>query len=97
MTIDNQEVSHVADLARLAFDEKEKDLLVAQLNTILDYFKKLQEIDTHEVIPTSQVVDITNVFRPDEVREVFDRDTMLTNAPSQEHHYFKVPQVIDEH
>ena len=95
MKIDRKEVEHVAQLARLQFDEAQLEMFVYQLNTILEYFDKLQEIDTGEIEPTSHAVAMSNVFRDDVVEGFSDKDLLLTNAPSKEKGCFKVPKVIE--
>jgi aspartyl-tRNA(Asn)/glutamyl-tRNA(Gln) amidotransferase subunit C len=93
--IDRKEVEHVAELARLQFDESQLEMFVHQLNTILEYFDKLQEIDTSEVEPTSHAVVMNNVFCDDAVEDFSDKDLLLINAPSKEKECFKVPKVIE--
>lgn len=95
MKIDRKEVANVAQLARLQFDEVQLETFVHQLNTILEYFEKLQGIDTSDIEPTSHAVLMNNVFRDDVVEDFSDKDLLLSNAPSKEKEYFKVPKVID--
>lgn len=95
MKIDRKEVEHVAQLARLQFDEAQLEMFVHQLNTILEYFEKLQKINTSEIEPTSHAVVMNNVFRDDAVEDFSDKDLLLTNAPSKEKGCFKVPKVIE--
>jgi len=93
--IDRKEVEHIAQLARLQFDEAQLEMFVHQLNTILEYFDKLQEIDTSEIEPTSHAVVMNNVFRGDVVKDFPDKGLLLTNAPSKEKGCFKVPKIIE--
>ena len=95
MKIDRKEVEHVAQLARLTFDETQIETFLEQLNTILDYFDKLQELDTGDIEPTSHAVIVNNVFRTDEAKQSPDKGLLLKNAPSQEKGCFKVPKVIE--
>lgn len=95
MKIDRKEVEHVAQLARLQFDEAQLEMFVHQLNTILEYFDKLQEIDTSAIEPTSHAVEMNNIFRDDAVKDFPDKNLLLTNAPSKEKQCFKVPKVIE--
>jgi len=95
LKIDRKEVEHVAQLARLQFDDAQLEMFVHQLNTILEYFDKLQEIDTAEIEPTSHAVTMSNVFRDDVIEGFSDKDLLLTNAPSEEKGCFKVPKVIE--
>ena len=95
MKIDRKEVEHVAQLARLRFDGTELDMFIDQLNTILDYFDKLQEVDTGNCEPTSHAVILNNVLRSDEAKDFSDKTHLRINAPSQERECFKVPKVIE--
>ena len=95
MKIDKSQVEHVAQLARLHFNDEQLELFVNQLNSILDYFDKLQDLDTSDIEPTSHVLAIHNAFRNDEVKSFADKDLLLQNAPSEEKKCFKVPKVIE--
>lgn len=95
MKITLKDVEHVAFLARLMFNEKEKELFTKQLNSILLYFDKLSELDTTNVEPTSHVVPIVNVMRDDVVTGTNYADKALMNAPQRDGDYFKVPPVIE--
>lgn len=94
--IDKKTVEHVALLSRLSLDAEELELYSRQLESILSYISKLNEIDTADVPPTSHVLSsLKNVFRKDEVRQSLDVESVLANAPSREGDFFKVPQVIE--
>ena len=95
MKIDRKEVEHVAQLARLQFDESQLEIFINQMNNILEYFDKLQDLDTSGIEPTSHAVVINNVFRNDMAEKLFDKDVMLENAPEEEKGCFKVPKVIE--
>ncbi len=90
-----QEVEHVAELARLEFSEEEKKELVEQLGQILDYIDQLNELDTENVEPTSHVVPMKNVVRPDVEGTALTRDEALANAPSNVDGLFEVPKIIE--
>ena len=94
--ITREDVEHVADLARLELTPEEKETFIVQLNAILSYFDKLNELDTTGVEPTSHVLPLSNVFREDEVRPSLDRTHALQNAPEESHFFFKVPRIIEE-
>lgn len=95
MKITRSEVEHVALLARLQFDEDQLELFVNQLNAILDYFDKLQDLDTRDCEPTSHVVAIQNAFRNDAEDNFSEKELLLKNAPSEEQGCFKVPKIIE--
>jgi len=95
MKITKKEVDHVALLARLKFSEREKERFTIQLNTILEYMDKLQELDTSQVEPTFHAVARTNVFREDVVRPSDPQDLTLSNAPDRDAGLFRVPKIIE--
>jgi aspartyl-tRNA(Asn)/glutamyl-tRNA(Gln) amidotransferase subunit C len=94
MALTRDEVLHVANLARLSLEPAEIELFTRQLNDILAYVEKLQELDTEGVPPLAHVIPVFNVFREDMVQEGLDRDAALSNAPAQEEGAFLVPRVI---
>lgn len=95
MKIGIKDVEYVARLARLTLSDEEKDEFVVQLNDILTYMDKLNELDTKEVQPTSHVISVKNVFRVDEIRESLSREPSLGNAPETEKGFYKVPKIIE--
>ncbi|MEE9187284.1 MAG: Asp-tRNA(Asn)/Glu-tRNA(Gln) amidotransferase subunit GatC [Bacteroidota bacterium] len=94
MGVSIKDVEYVALLARLHFGEKEKQKFTEQLNRILEYMEKLNELDTSNVEPLSHVVEQTNVFREDAVKPSAPVKEILKNAPSPTEKFFKVPKVI---
>ena len=94
MPVTIEDVRKVAYLARLRFSPEEEERLIAQLNRILDYIAQLNELDTAEVEPTSHVLPLTNAFREDEAKPPMSRDELLSNAPSHDGKFFRVPKVI---
>ncbi len=95
MAVTLDEVRNVARLARLSFSPEEEGRMVVELNRILDYVEKLNELDTEGVPPTSHVLPISNVFREDVLVPSLSRDELLANAPSKWRGYFRVPKVIE--
>jgi aspartyl-tRNA(Asn)/glutamyl-tRNA(Gln) amidotransferase subunit C len=94
MALTQEEVLHVAELARLNLNPEEVDLFTRQLNDILNYVEKLQEVDTTGVPPLAHPVPIFNVFREDQVTPGLSRDEGLANAPDPEEGAFSVPRII---
>ncbi len=94
MKISEKEVAHVAHLARLHLDPEELVRMTAQLDTILSYVAKLDELDTSGVEPTTHAFAISNAFREDEVQESLDRSQALANGPKQNGESFVVPRII---
>ena len=94
MKISIEEVEHVAELARLEVGAEERQQLTEQINRILIYMEKLNEVDTAGIPPTSHAVDLQNAFRDDIVRESMSRPETLDNAPEANESEFIVPRVI---
>jgi len=94
MALTREEVLHVAQLARLSLEPAEVELFTRQLNDILAYVQKLQEVDTQGVPPMAHVVPVANAFRPDLVETCPERERSLANAPAREEGAFVVPRVI---
>ncbi|GGE26497.1 aspartyl/glutamyl-tRNA(Asn/Gln) amidotransferase subunit C [Marinithermofilum abyssi] len=96
MAISREQVEHVARLARLSLTEEEAERYTEQLNDILDFAEKLNELDTDDVEPTSHVLPMANVLREDERRPSLPREKALANAPDQKDGMFRVPAVFEE-
>ena len=95
MSITLKDVEHVANLARLELSEEEKTQFTEQLNAILKYAEKLNELDTEQVEPTSHVFELVNVMRDDVKKESLAIEQVLLNAPDDEDDQIKVPAVIE--
>lgn len=89
------DISHVALLARLSLTEDEKERLGKQLNTILEYIGKLNELNTFDIPPTSHVIDIKNVLREDEAKPSMPKEKALSNAPDRTEDFYRVPKIIE--
>ncbi len=92
--ITREDVDHIGWLACIKIDEAEKDELVDQFNSILDYFHQLDEVDTEGVEPTYRVVDLVNVFRDDVTMKSLTQEEALANAPRKIDGYFKSPRIV---
>jgi aspartyl-tRNA(Asn)/glutamyl-tRNA(Gln) amidotransferase subunit C len=95
MKIGVEDVEYVARLAKLTLSDEEKEEFTTQLDDILTYMDKLNEVDTAGVEPTSHVISIRNVLRNDEVRESPSPEPSLKNAPETERAFYKVPKIIE--
>ena len=84
----------MALLARLELSEDEEERMTGQMNGILEYMDKLNELDTRDVEPTTHAIQLHNVFRPDSVQDSLDRKDSLANAPGTDGVNFVVPRVI---
>jgi len=94
MRIRREEVEHVAHLARLHLDGQELDQMTEQLDMILSYIAKLDELDTSGIEPTTHAFSITNAFRKDVVKKSLDQDKALANGPEHSQDSFVVPRII---
>ncbi|HPW72590.1 MAG: Asp-tRNA(Asn)/Glu-tRNA(Gln) amidotransferase subunit GatC [Methanothrix sp.] len=92
--ITREDVEHIGWLASIKIEEEEKDELVEQFNTILDFFHQLDMVDTEGVEPTYRAVDLVNIFREDVVRASLTQEEALANAPRRENGYFKSPRIV---
>ncbi len=95
MKITSEEVRHVAILARLDLTPDEQEQLTGQLDRILDYMDKLNELDTENVEPMSHAVDVVNVLRPDRAVNQPRTEDLLRNAPARDHDFLSVPKIIE--
>ena len=94
MSVTRKDVEHIAELARLKFSEQELNSFTDQLNEILTYVDKLNELDTENVQPLLHPVEGENVFRDDIIKPGVSREEALKNAPERSEEFFKVPKVI---
>ncbi len=82
---------HVAKLARLGLNEQEVEAMARELSGILEHVDRISELDLEGVEPTSHVVELENVLRPDEPRPSWPREQMLEPAPDPAQGAFRVP------
>ncbi len=94
MKISTQEVERVAALARLEMTAEEIEKMTPQLDIILSYVAKLDELDTEGVAVTTHTQSVTNTFREDVVKESLPREKSLANAPKQNGEAFVVPKIV---
>jgi len=91
--LSENDVSHLAELARLDLTAKDIILLQPQLNEILDYFKMINEVDTKDVSPTYHIFNLTNVLR-DDIPETPLPEKLLRNVPKMKGRYIKAPKMV---
>jgi aspartyl-tRNA(Asn)/glutamyl-tRNA(Gln) amidotransferase subunit C len=89
--IDREQVLHVARLARLRLDDAEVEKMSREVSGILEHVEKIGEIDLDGVEPTSHVVELSNVLRPDDPRPSMERERALEGAPDAAAGGFRVP------
>ena len=95
MKISEKDVENVARLARLTVAPEELQALTEQMDAILGYVDKLNELDTKGVEPMAHAVLMSNAFREDEINPAIGIERALQNAPQGEDGYFKVPKIIE--
>lgn len=89
------DIRYVANLARIQLSPEEQETLGAQMNDILGYVQKLQELDVSQVDPTAHAMPVTNVTQPDEPAETMSHENALRNAPSTSNGLFLVPKIVE--
>jgi aspartyl-tRNA(Asn)/glutamyl-tRNA(Gln) amidotransferase subunit C len=94
MSISKKDVEHVAKLARLELTEEEKALYTEELNAVLGFMDTLNQLDTSDVLPTSHVLDIKNVFREDVMEPSMEPEEVVANAPAAKDNQFRVPKIM---
>ena len=95
MSVTNEQVRHIARLARIAMSDEEIERLAPELNNILGWVEQLGEVNTDGVEPLTAVIEQKLRLREDAVTEGNIRDDVLANAPDAQHGFFAVPKVIE--
>ncbi len=96
MAVTKKDVEHIAKLAKLKFDENEKEKLQGELNKILEYIDKLNELELGPVEPLENINETENIFREDEVEVCLTKEEALKNAPAKTENFFRVPKVLEK-
>lgn len=92
--ISDETMEYVGILAKLELSAEEKEAVKKEMERMLDYVDKLNELDTAGVEPLSHIFPVSNVFREDVVENGDDRENMLNNAPAQKDGAYLVPKTI---
>lgn len=95
MKVTEEEVKHIAGLARLKFSDDEIQKYTKDLGEIAEFVEKLNEVNVEGVSPTAHILDIKNVFREDDLKESYNREKLFRNAPSFEAGCISVPKVVE--
>lgn len=90
------DIEHLAKLANLPLTEQEKQKFEKQLQEILSYISKLNEVDTKKVEPIGHITGLVNVTRPDEAKSSLNQDDVLKNAPKTHNGFFEVDAIFEE-
>lgn len=93
-TLSRTDVEHVAHLARLGMSPEEIARLQGQLNHILEQYAKLAELDTEDIPPTAQTIELENILRDDVARPSLPVEDVLGNAPERDGQQFVVPAIL---
>jgi aspartyl-tRNA(Asn)/glutamyl-tRNA(Gln) amidotransferase subunit C len=96
MIVDEKLVDHLAHLSRLKFNPEEKEAIRKDMEKIIGFVEKLNELDTTGVEPLRHMTDAVNVLRPDELHGSVSREDALRNAPLHDQQFFKVPKVLNK-
>ncbi len=95
MKVSREDVLHIARLARIALTEEETERYSEQLSNLFEHFEVLQEVNTDDVPPTTQSVELRSVMREDIPHTSLTQDEVLANAPRREDDSFRVKPVLD--
>lgn len=94
MKISLEEIRHLAHLARLEFSEDEMQAMQGDMDKILGFVEKINELDLEGVEPLVYLSEERNVLRKDEAQSLLTKDEALKNAPDKDSDYFRVPKVL---
>ncbi len=95
MSVSIEEAKHIAKLSRLEFNDEKLQKITDELSNIVDFANTLSEINVEGVKPTAHILDIKNVFRKDEVKDSYNREEILKNAPDKESGCVSVPKTVE--
>jgi len=92
-----KDLEHIAWLSRLELSQEDKNKYAPKLNSVLDYFGELDEVDTEGIEPTYHVLQLSNIFREDEISvptKSLSQEEALSNAPKKQDGFFKAPRMM---
>ncbi len=96
MPLSREEVRHVATLARIGLEPGDEEFYADQLSGILGHIDRLQQLDTEDIPPTAQVVEVASRLRDDDPRPCLSQEDALANAPAAVNGFFRVPAIQEE-
>lgn len=94
MKVDKETLERIAHLSRLYLKKEEEETLLQNMNNIVDWMEKLNELDTEGVEPLYHITETTNNLREDEVKDELPREKAFFNAPKHDDTFFRVPKVV---
>jgi len=95
MAFTEKDVDYISKLARIYLSDEEKRNFTTQLDSILEYVNKLNELNTDNVEPTAHILPLNNVMREDEVKKIWDTDLAVKQSPLLKERLYIVPKVIE--
>ena len=95
MKIDKETLNKIAHLARLEFDDSNTEKMLKDMNSIIAFVEKLNEVNTDGVEPLTTMSHEVNALREDEVKPHLSHERALKNAPKKDSDYFRVPKVLE--
>ncbi len=95
MAFTEKDVDYISKLARIYLSDEEKRNFTTQLDSILEYVNKLNELNTDNVEPTAHILPLNNVMREDEVKQTWDTDLAVKQSPLLKERLYIVPKVIE--
>ena len=95
MNIKKEDIEHIAKLSMLNLSETEIEKYRASMEEIVGFANKINELDTDGIEESAFASNMSNVFRKDEVKESFDRDELLKNAPSSNGEAYSLPSMME--
>ena len=95
MAIDLKTVKHISKLSRISLDDEKAKKLEADLNSILKFIEKLNELDTGTVEPLTSIAETKLQLRKDEIKSTNIREQILKNSPEENKDFFVVPKVVE--
>ena len=95
MDIGLKEIKYIGNVSRIMLSDEEKKVFKKQLSNILDYIKKLSELNTDEVKPMAYATELKNVFREDKLKPSFSRQKILDLSTSSVNGFVKVPKILE--
>ena len=96
MAVDKKTVDRIATLAKLTFDEEEKNEITNDLNKMLSFVDQLNEVDTEGVDPLIYMLDEQTPLREDQIIQSISQEDALSNAPEKDTDFIKVPKVLNK-
>lgn len=95
MKITRELLDKIAHLARLEFDEKDAEKMMADMTAMVNWVDKLKEVDTTGIEPLTSMSHEINALREDEVKNQLPQEEVLKNAPLKNENHFRVPKVLE--